>query len=79
MFWSFRRANLSGLFVQIVMVKYPKKDNSTIPVWYARALVCLRVNGDAVLSIDSNGPSGWIMDDPLKAQSGVKGVFLKKG
>jgi hypothetical protein len=70
---------LFGLFVQVVVVKYPKKDNSAIPVWRARALVCLRGNGDAVMSIDPNGPSGRVIDDPLEVQPGVKGIFLKKG
>ena len=75
----FHRATLSGLYVQVVVVKNPKKDNSSIPVWCSRALVRLRVNGDAVSSIDPNGPSGWIIDDPLEVQPWVKGVFLKKG
>ena len=69
---------LSWLFVQVVVVKYPEKYNSSVPVRGAGALVGLRVNGDAVSSIDPNGPSGWIIDDPLKVQPGVKGVFLKK-
>ena len=69
---------LSGLFVQVVVVKYPKKDNTFVPVRGAGALVGLRVNGDAVASIDPNRPGGWIIDDPLKVQPGVKGVFLKK-
>ena len=60
------------------MVKYPKKDNSSVPVRGARALVGLRVNGDAVSSIDPNGPGGWIIDDPLEVQPGVKWVVLKK-
>ena len=70
---------LSGFFVQVVVVKYPKKDNTFVPVRAAGALVSLRVNGDAVSSVDPNGPSGWIVDDPLDVQPGVKGVFLKKG
>jgi len=61
------------------VVKNPKKDNSSIPVWCARALVHLRVNGDAVSSIDPNGPSGWVIDDPFEVQPGVKRVFLKEG
>ena len=71
--------NLSGLFVQVVVVKYPKQNNTFVPVRGARALVGLGVNGDAVASIDPNGPGGRIIDDPLKVQPGVKGVFLKKG
>ena len=70
---------LSGLFVQVVVVKYPKKDNTFVPIRGAGALVGLRVNGDAISSIDTNGPGGRIIDDPLKVQSGVKRVFLKKG
>jgi len=42
-------------------------------------MVGLRVNGDAVSSVDPNGPGGWIIDDPLKVQFGVKGVFLEEG
>jgi len=76
---AFHRKPLSGLFVQIVVVKYPKKDNSSVPVRGARALVGIRVNGDTVSSIDPNGPSGWIIDDPIEVQHGVKGVVLKKG
>ena len=70
---------LSGLFVQVVVVKYPKKDNTFVPVRGAGALVGLRVNGDAISSIDTNGPGGRIIDDPLKMQSWVNGIFLKEG
>jgi len=69
---------LSWLFIQVVMVKYPKQNNTFVPVRGAGALTGLRVNGDSVSSIDPNGPGGRIIDDPLKVQAGVKGVFLKK-
>jgi len=61
------------------VVKYPKKDNTFVPVRGAGALVSLRVNGDAVSSVDPNGPGSWIINDSLEVQPGVKGVFLKKG
>ena len=72
------REALSWLFIQVVVVKNPKKDNSSIPVWHARALVRLRVNRNAVSSINPNGPGGWIIDDLLDVQPGMEGVFLKK-
>jgi len=61
------------------MVKYPKKDNTFVPVRGSGALVSHRINGDAVSSVDPNGPSGRIIDDPLNVQPWVKRVFLKKG
>jgi len=70
---------LSWLFVQVVVIKYPEKDDPFIPVRSAGAMVRHRVNGDAVSSVYPNGPGGWIVDDPLKVQPGVKGVFLEKG
>jgi hypothetical protein len=70
---------LSRFFVQVVVIKYPQKDNTPVPVRGPRALVGLRVNRDAVSSVDPNRPSSWIIDDPLEMQPGVKGVFLKKG
>jgi len=62
----YHRMTLSGLFVQVVAVKYPKQNNTFVPVRGAGALMGLRVNGDAISFIDTNGPGGWIINDPLK-------------
>lgn len=61
------------------MVEYPKQDNTFIPVRGAMGIISLGINRYTISDIYPNGPSGWIIDDPLDVQPRVIRIFLKKG